>query len=179
MEKLQGDVEKAQQNKNTKATTAAEIKLKAHLKERQDMESQIKNYQVHYERSLFHLGVTLAHECFHVLTGLWTGTFKLGTPYKLGGAYADRDPEKKRGEAGDWWEYQSGFNGSVNLAWGKNDKKKDDPYPLRDDNLSAGVPFVRQLRYRADGSGDGVAWTRISHAYIKDIINKGEPTTYF
>lgn len=175
LEKLQGDAENARKSKDPKAITAAEHNLKVHTKACQEMQSQIKNYDEHFERSLFHLGVTLAHEVFHVLTGLWTGDFKVGTPYKLGGAYADKDKKKVHGEAGDWWEYQSGFNGSINLAWGKDDKKKDDPHPLKDDNLSAGVPFVRQLRYKADGSNDGVTWTRISHAYIKDIIATGEP----
>lgn len=178
-EKLEDNVEKARQGKDRKAFDTAKAKLEDYRKEKRDMEREIKNSQVHYERSLFHLGVTLAHECFHVLTGLWTGDFEVGTPYKLGGAYAGKDPEQEHGEAGDWWEYQSGFNGSVNLVWGKDDPKKDDPHPLKDESLLAGIPFVRQLRYKADGSSDGAAWTRISHAYIKDVINKGEYTSYF
>lgn len=62
--------------------------------------------------------------------------------------------------------------------WGKDDPKKDDPYPLKDEILLAGIPFVRHLRYKADGSSDGVVWTRISHAYIRDVISKGEYTSY-
>lgn len=106
LKKPQGDVEKARQSKNPnpKVIDAAETKFRDGRRDYKEMESQIKNYQVHYERSLFHLGVTLAHECFHVLTGFWAEDFKVGILYKLGGAYASeilKDPKKKRGEAGD------------------------------------------------------------------------------
>lgn len=59
------------------------------------------------------------------------------------------------------------------MAWGKNDKKKDDPYPLKDDELAAGVSFVRKLSYQSDGTPE-VTWARIAHAYIQDVTTQGE-----
>lgn len=146
------------------------------------MEAFAENYQIHYERSLFQLAATLAHECFHVLTGLWSG-FNVGsTPPTFSGAdesdsegeSENEDESEDEGEAGDWWEYKHGFNGSVHLVWSRSGTKaEDDPYPLDNENMSAGIPFVHQKRYSIDGSPNGEVWTRISHAYIRDVIKKG------
>lgn len=157
-------------------SVTSESKIKMYEKHLREVETEAKNYQVHYRRSLFQLGVSLAHECFHVLTGRWTGIHEIGTPYKQGEIYKDkRDDEieeKRHGEAGFQWEYQYGFNGSINLAWGKNDKKKGDPYPLKDDELAAGVSFVRKLSSKPDGTPE-VTWARIAHAYIQDVTTQG------
>lgn len=48
-----------------------------------------------------------------------------------------------------------------------------DPYPLKDDELAAGVSFVRNLSYKPDGT-PAVTWARIAHAYIQDVTTQGE-----
>lgn len=170
LDRLKDDLERAQENRDPKEIAAAELIFRQHDKTCRKMREFSKNYKIHYERSLFHLAVTLAHECFHVLTGYWTGFIEEFTPPKFFGEYLDEG----RGEAGEWWEYKHGFNGSVDLVWNKHGKDKDDPYPLPvdDKNMSAGIPYLKQLRYEDDGS-TGAEWTRISHAFIKDFIEKG------
>ncbi|KAL2272414.1 hypothetical protein FJTKL_06582 [Diaporthe vaccinii] len=160
---LEDDLRRAQESRDPKAITAAEFALNQHDEICGEMKRFSRNYKVHYERSLFYLAVTIAHEGFHVLTGYWTG-FVEQTPPKFCGEF----PEDGRGEAGEWWEYKHGFNGFTDLVWHKQGKDKDDPYPLDDENMSAGIPFLKQTRRRDDGSA-GAEWTRISHAFIKRI----------
>lgn len=167
---LKNDLRKARKTKDREAIAAAEIAFKHHDKICDEMEEFSRNYKIHYERSLFHIAATLAHECFHVLTGLWTGFVKEITPPSFFGASED----SKQGEAGEWWTYNYGFRGAVHLVWNKTDKTKDDPYPLDDENFSAGIPFLKHIRYRSDGSADGQVWTRISHDYIRDFIKEGK-----
>lgn len=168
LDSVEDDLHRAQESRDPKAIAAAELAVKQHREICQEMEKISKNYKIHYERSLFHLAATLAHECFHVLTGYWTGFVKEYTPPKFCGEFPNRD----RGEAGEWWEYKHGFNGLVDLVWNKDGKDKDDPYPLDDENMAAGIPYLKQTRYEDDGS-TGAEWTRISHAFIKDFIEKG------
>jgi hypothetical protein len=177
LDKLKTECQRAREKNDSKALAAVEVKVKSQEKHLREMEKEATNCQVHYRRSLFQLGVTLAHECFHVLTGLWTGDFRVGTPYKLGGIYTERDDSgiADHGEAGFWWEYKHGFNGSINLVRGKNIKQKDDPYPLKDEKLAAGVSFLRKLEYKPDGTPI-VTWTRVAHAYIQDVTARGEST---
>lgn len=155
------------------------IDLQEYQRRYREKEKLCNNYEIHYERSLFHLAVTLTHECFHVLTGYWTGFVKEFTPPKYYGAFPigglkGPDEPDEAGEAGDWWEYKHGFNGSVNLVWNIDGRDKGDPYPLDDQSMSAGIPFLRQTRTRDDGSIDGEEWTRISHNFIRDYIKKGK-----
>lgn len=168
---LENDLKRARKSRDPKAIAAAKSVLQLHRKICHEMRKISKNYKIHYERSLFLLAVTLGHECFHVLTGYWTGFVKEFTPPKFFGEFSNSC--RNRGEAGEWWEYKHGFNGSVNLVWNNHGKDEDDPYPLDDENFSAGIPFLKEKRYRNDGSSDGAEWTRISHKFIKDFIEKG------
>lgn len=169
MDSLETELQLAEESKDKGVIDAAQLKLNQHHKICQEMETISKNYKIHYERSLFHIAATLAHECFHVLTGLWTGFVKEITPPDFFGS----SKNEKEGEAGEWWAYNHGFDGAVHLVWHQSGKKKDDPNPLDDDDLSAGIPFVKQIRYGDDGLKNGEEWTQISHDYIKDIIKKG------
>lgn len=173
LDSLEYDLERAQESKDPEAIGAADLVLKQHRGICHKMGKFSRNYKIHYERSLFHLAATLAHECFHVLTGYWTGSKKENTPPRFYGEFPDND----RGEAGEWWEYKHGFNGSVDLVWNKHGKNEDDPYPLDDENMSAGIPFLKQIRYSDYGSTEGAEWTRISHAFIRDFIEKGRFNT--
>lgn len=169
LERLEDAVLEAQNTVDPKVIATAESDLQDYRREYLDMGKVCENYQVHYERLLFVLAAAVTHECFHVLTGFWSGFIKIFTPPKFFGAYPGKD-----GEAGEWWEYKHGFNGSVNLAWNRSGKNLDDPYPLDDENMSAGIPFIKKTRYRDGGSSDGEEWTRISHTFIRDYIKKGK-----
>ncbi|KAG6358644.1 hypothetical protein INS49_012162 [Diaporthe citri] len=170
LERLEGDVLEAQKSNDSTVVAAAEFDLQEYRRSYQEMGKFTKNYEIHYERCVFQLAATLAHECFHVLTGFWTGFVQVITPPKFSGPNRYND----EGEAGEWWAYKHGFNGSVELVWNTSGKGKDDPYPLDDENMSAGVPFLKQTRYRDDGTPDGEEWTQISHTFIKDFIKKGK-----
>ncbi|KAJ0120151.1 hypothetical protein J7T55_001006 [Diaporthe amygdali] len=110
---LENGILKAQRNKDPKDLAAAEAKHKEHRKNYRRMSELTKNYKLRYKGSLSHLGSTLVHERFHVLTGLWIGTKKLGTPLRLGGGFAN---DYAQGEAGDWCEYQGGSTGPMDRS---------------------------------------------------------------
>jgi hypothetical protein len=169
LDQLEMELETAERNGSAANITAAKSRLKAQERIVKKSIETMERYQVHYQRSLFHLGVTLAHECFHLLTGLWTGFGRARTPERFGSEFASEE-DQDYGEAGQWWEYRHGFDGLGSLAWGIKDKKKDDPYALDDDTLSAGIPFIRTL-------ANGGTWTRISTAYIQDVIRTGKSTS--
>lgn len=168
-QKLSADVEEAEKSNDEEAIAAAKLDLQHYERSYHKMRKFTKNYKIHYERTLFIVAVTLAHECFHVLTGYWTGNDKEVTPPKFFGQSLNKD----KGEAGEWWEVKHGFKGSANLVWNNLGKDKDDPYPLDDEKMSAGIPFLKQIRRKDDGSVDGVKWTRISHGFIRDVLEKG------
>lgn len=170
LERLEGEFLEAQKSNDPKAAAEAKFDLQEYRRSYQEMGMFTKNYEIHYERSLFQLAATLAHEAFHVLTGYWSGFTSILTPPRFSGP----NQYENEGEAGEWWSYKHGFNGSVDLVWNRSGKGKDDPYPLDDENMSAGVPFLKQTRYRDDGPSDGEEWTRISHTFIKDFLKKGK-----
>lgn len=166
---LEVRVREARNSHDEDAIAAAESDLRNYERRYDEMGKFTDNYKIHYERTLFILAITLAHECFHVLTGYWTGTDKEVTPPRF---YGD-SRKSGRGEAGEWWEYNHGFNGLANLVWNNRGKNQDDPYPLDNEKLSAGIPLLKQKRYRDDESVDGAEWRLISHAFIRDVLEKG------
>lgn len=170
LDQLEAAVQEAQKSNEEDAIDAAESDLGNYQEMCDARRNLTKSYKIHYERTLFVLAVTIAHECFHVLTGYWTGVDEAFTPPDFFGEL----PKVGRGEAGEWWEFKHGFNGSANLVWNNRGKEKDDPYPLDNEKMSAGIPFLKQIRYRDDESVGGATWTRISHNFIRDVLEKGK-----
>lgn len=168
-ESLEDDLQRARDGKDPKAIAAAEVAFKQYSEVCHQREKLCKNYKVHYERSLCHMAITIAHECFHVLTGYWSGFEDVLTPVKYFGHFT-RSDRGDAGEAGEWWEVEHAFNGFIMPAWNRSGKSKDDPYPLDDENNSAGVLFIREKR----SSDGGLEWTRVSHTFVRDIIEKGK-----
>ncbi|KAL1853925.1 hypothetical protein Daus18300_011667 [Diaporthe australafricana] len=119
-----------------------------------ELQQRIKKTQLNYERSQFHITVTLAHELFHVLTGFWTGTDRPGTPPDL---YGGHHGDEEAGEAGWWWEIRHMFKGEIHFYYDTTD-------PLGP--KQSGIPFMKDH--------ESETFTRISDAYVRDIYSKGK-----
>lgn len=126
---------------------------KEQAKQKAVLQARIKNTQLNYERSQFHVVVTIAHELFHVLTGFWTGTNRPGTPPDLsGGLHGDA----RRGESGWWWEIRHMFKGEVHFYYDTTD-----PMGAK----QSGIPFMEDHEKET--------YTRLSDTYVRDIYSKG------
>lgn len=117
-----------------------------------------QNYNVagdSYSMFKFQMGISIAHEIVHLLTGFVSGTPRPDTPPSI---TLDPYGTRRRGEAGRLWE--SVLLGGVVEFWSSN----DDPLGVR----QAGMPFLF-----ADGRRNTDGY-QVSLNYINEIINGGK-----
>ncbi|KAF4471292.1 hypothetical protein FALBO_1789 [Fusarium albosuccineum] len=116
-----------------------------------------KNCMLNWETYIFQLGISIAHEIVHFLTGFLTGARFPDTP--SGVTYLGFEDNEK-GESGRYWE--------GHLLGGVVDFYEDFRDPLG--SLQAGVPMFTYA-YLENNRQENVRWVRISQDYIRRFID--------
>lgn len=120
-------------------------------------EEGYKNCMLNWETYIFQLGISIAHEIVHFLTGFLTGTpFPDTPPAVTYGGFGD----DVTGESGRYWE--------GHLLGGIVDFYEDSRDPLG--SLQAGVP-VLSYTYLDNNRQGTIRWVRISQDYIRRFVD--------
>lgn len=127
-------------------------------KELQDLVNSQRYASTSFERGVFCLSATLAHELVHCLTGYLTGRAAINTP--PGPAPYGPYDNAKRGEAG--WEWCKLAFGGLAHFW----YTKGSPHPLTS-GFHLGIPLLLDVAPQDD-------WQKTSKFYMidHDIVKK-------
>lgn len=99
-----------------------------------------------YNRSLFYISASVAHEVMHAFLGYLNGYAPLKTPDSMG------HPSQAEGESG-WWFEGNAFGGGIFMA-----ENREDPLGLR----QAGTPYLLDKQSMC---------TRISETFVQNVVN--------